>query len=143
MRSVLLCTSLAISLFFSLYAPAETSDAQQLLTLEQRWLAAAMQRDATTLQAILTDDFVDVTYQGGLRDKADHLQSSLAPSKPKQTLGELKVRIYGDTGVVTGLNTIVADDGSFTARVRFTDVFVKQQGVWRAVSAQETLEKNP
>ena len=37
------------------------------------------------------------------------------------------MRVYGDTGIVTGQNTIVADDGSFTARVRFTDVFVRQQ----------------
>lgn len=143
MRSVLLGASLVVSLFFNLPAPAETGDAQQLLTLEQRWLTAAMQRDTKTLKDILADDFVDVTYQGGLRDKADHLKSSLAPSKTKQTLEELKVRVYGDTGIVTGQNTIVADDGSFTARVRFTDVFVRQQGMWRAVSAQETLEKNP
>ncbi len=143
MRSVLLGASLVVSLFFNLPAPAETGDAQQLLTLEQRWLTAAMQRDTKTLKDILADDFVDVTYQGGLRDKADHLKSSLAPNKTKQTLEELKVRVYGDTGIVTGQNTIVADDGSFTARVRFTDVFVRQQGMWRAVSAQETLEKNP
>ena len=64
MRSVLLGASLVVSLFFNLPAPAETGDAQQLLTLEQRWLTAAMQRDTKTLKDILADDFVDVTYQG-------------------------------------------------------------------------------
>jgi hypothetical protein len=34
---------------------------------------------------------------------------------------------------VTGRNP------DFSARLRFTDVFVKSNGVWKAVSAQETL----
>ncbi|HEV7165641.1 MAG TPA: nuclear transport factor 2 family protein [Gammaproteobacteria bacterium] len=122
---------------------AATSDTQQLLDLEQRWLTAAMQHDTAALQQILADDFVDVTYQGALRDKTDHLHSSLAPGKTKQTLEELKVRLYGDTGIVTGQNTIVAIDGSFTYRIRFTDVFVRRDSRWQAVSAQETPEKTP
>lgn len=124
-------------------AVAAPSDTQQLEELEQRWMTAGMQRDTATLKDILADDFVDVTYQGKLRDKADHLKSSLTPSRSKQSLGELKVRIYGDTGIVNGLNVVVTQDDSVTYKVRFTDVFVKGKGVWRAVSAQETLEKNP
>ena len=50
---------------------AATSDTQQLLDLEQRWLTAAMQHDTAALQQILADDFVDVTYQGALRDKTE------------------------------------------------------------------------
>lgn len=119
------------------------TDTQQLKELEQRWMTAGTQRDTATLKDVLADDFVDITYQGKLRDKADHLKSSLAPSKSKQSLEELKVRIYGDTGIVNGLNVVVTQDGSATYMVRFTDVFVKRKGVWRAVSAQETLEKNP
>ena len=122
-------------------APATSSDAQQLLDLEQRWLTAAMQRDTATLSQILADDFVDVTYKGALSDKAAHLKSSLAPNDTQQTLDELKMRIFGDTGIVTGQNTITAKDHSFTARVRFTDVFVQRAGRWQAVSAQETLEQ--
>ncbi len=134
MRALLLALLLVSS-------AAMADDATQLLSLEQHWLDAAMQRDDAALRAILADDFVDVTYQGQLRDKADHLKSSLAPAKTRQTLEELKVRLYGDTGIVTGLNTITALDGSFTARIRFTDVFVKRAGRWQAVSAQETPEK--
>lgn len=142
MRAVSIFAALTCLLAMSA-ARADSSDTQQLLDLEQRWLTAAMQRDTATLQQILADDFVDVTYQGGLRDKADHLHSSLAPGKTRQTLEGLRVRFYGDTGIVTGQNSIVATDGSFTARIRFTDVFVRRGGGWQAVSAQETLEKTP
>jgi ketosteroid isomerase-like protein len=141
MRSTLLGVSLAISLFGSLPARAVTTDAQQLIELEQRWLTAGMERDIPALRDILADDFVDVSYRGTLRDKADHLNSTLAPSKSKQGLQELKVRIYGDTGIVNGLDVTVTQDGSTTYKVRFTDVFVKRAGRWQAVSAQETLEK--
>ena len=36
-----------------------------------------------------------------------------------------------------------ADDSSFTLKVHFTDVFIKEAGKWRAFSAQETIEKDP
>jgi len=140
MRYVLLGTSLAISLLLNLPAAAAPDAARQLLDLEQRWLTASMRRDIPALREILADDFVDVTYKDTLRGKADHLKSTLAPTKSKQTLQELKVRHYGDTGIVTGLDDVVAQDGAVNYKVRFTDVFVKRSGRWQAVSAQETLE---
>ncbi|HEV2111922.1 MAG TPA: nuclear transport factor 2 family protein, partial [Gammaproteobacteria bacterium] len=85
MRLLLLGISLGISLLIGLPASAASGDEQQLLTLEQRWLTAAMQRDIPTLEEILADDFLDVSYQGKLRDKADHLGGTLAPSKSRQT----------------------------------------------------------
>jgi ketosteroid isomerase-like protein len=140
MRSTLLALSLTACL--SLPAAAATGDEQRLLTLEQRWLAAGVQRDIPALKEILADDFVDVTYKGTLRDKADHLQTSLAPDKSKQTLQELKVRLYGDTGIVNGVDVDVTPDGT-TYRIRFTDVFVRRAGRWQAVSAQETPVQAP
>lgn len=143
MRTALLSLALIASLVPNLPAAGAPGDAKQLLDLEQRWLAAGEQRDIPALKEILADDFVDVSYQGKLRSKADHLAATLAPSKSRQTLEELKVRLYGDTGIVNGLDHVVTADGSATYEIRFTDVFVKRGGRWQAVSAQETLEKNP
>ncbi|MGE5625460.1 MAG: nuclear transport factor 2 family protein [Bacillota bacterium] len=142
MRFYLLGLSLAATV---LAAPANaaTGDEQTLLTLEQRWLTAGEQRDIPALKEILVDDFLHTTYLGTLRDKADHLKSTLAPAKSRQTLDDLKVRLYGDTGIVTGENVITAQDGSYVYKLRFTDVFVKRGGRWQAVSAQETPEKMP
>jgi len=50
---------------------------------------------------------------------------------------EQTVDFAGDAAVVHGLNTIT-QSGKAPARVRFTDVFVKQNGRWMALSAQET-----
>ncbi|HEY1991367.1 MAG TPA: nuclear transport factor 2 family protein [Gammaproteobacteria bacterium] len=131
-------------------APAQkpTAEQQQLLDLEQRWLDAGIADDRKTLDDILRDDFVDVTWYGQVRGKAlvmaaQSVTGKSTPMKTHQTLSDLQVRVRGDVGVVTGKNTVEADDGSFTLKVHFTDVFLKEDGKWRAFSAQETIEKDP
>jgi len=123
-------------------APAK-SDEDQLKDLEQQWLDTSLKQDHAGLDAILMDDFEDVSWQGELRSKTEIMAIAMAaPVKSSQTLSDLKVRVHGDLGVVTGVNTAEAADKSFTVKVRFTDVFVKDKGQWRALSAQETIEKS-
>jgi ketosteroid isomerase-like protein len=124
-------------------AAAAPSDEKQLEDLEQHWLDTSLNQDHAGLDAILMDDFEDVSWQGELRGKTEIMAIAMAaPVKSSQTLSDLKVRVHGDLGVVTGVNTAEAADKSFTVKVRFTDVFVKNQGQWRALSAQETIEKS-
>jgi len=124
-------------------APAP-SDEKQLEDLEQHWLDTSLSQDRAGLDAILMDDFEDVSWQGELRGKTEIMAIAMAaPVKSTQTLSDLKVRVHGEMGVVTGVNTTEAADKSFTVKVRFTDVFVKDKGQWRALSAQETIERSP
>jgi ketosteroid isomerase-like protein len=125
-------------------APPAVSDEKQLEDTEQSWLDAALNQDRAALDALLMEDFEDVSWQGELRGKTEIMAiATAAPVKSSQTLSDLKVRVHGDLGVVTGLNTTEAADKSFTVKVRFTDVFVKDKGQWRALSTQETIEKSP
>ena len=50
----------------------------------------------------------------------------------------MKVHVYGDTAVVTGLNTIKSTlNGKDTSGAyRFTDVFVKRDSRWQVVATQ-------
>lgn len=143
MRAILLVLTLVSPLLLSLSAAAAPGDKKQLLDLEQLGLVAGERRDIPALREILAGDFVDVSYQGRFRTKADHLKATLAPSQSRQTLDELEVRLYGDTGIVNGRDRVVTADGSGTYKIRFTDVFVRRAGRWQAVSTQETLVKNP
>lgn len=114
-------------------APAEL----RLLDLEQAWMRAAQQRDIPALKRILSNDYVDINYRGILRHKADALRASnIQTSNYTQKLRQEKVRLYGKTAVVTGCDVLVAGKQSYFAR--YTDVFVEKNGVWRAVSSQET-----
>ena len=116
-------------------------DRAALARLEDRWVDALERRDVAAVGTILAEDFVDTTYRGERRSRGEALAALTSPSRVETTqrLSELDVRIYGNVGVVSGINTVTARGGAFTVRVRFTDVFVRRRGVWKAVSAQETL----
>lgn len=129
------CTTLPTQ---SQAAPAP-GDRAAILALEQRWIEATGHRDLKTLDRILADDFQDTSYKGQLRTKADHLTAPVI-SNVTEKLEDVKIRFYGDTAIVTGRNVVTANDHSFTANIRFIDVFVKQNDAWQAVAAQETQE---
>jgi ketosteroid isomerase-like protein len=122
--------------------PAREPDAaSQLRTVEQFWLQASVARDRAMLERLLANDFVHIDYQGRLLHRKDALNAPVAPAGVLQRLSNLDVRVFGDTGIVTGVNTITSTDGKLALRLRFTDVFIRANGYWRAVSAQETNEQ--
>lgn len=121
-------------------APAAPSAQAQLLRLEARWLRALQAHDVRFLRRLLSDHYIDITYQGGMRDKADVLRAraTLGP-RYTQRLADEQVRLYGQTGIVTGRGVLFDIGRRRIAAWRFTDVFVRRGGVWKAVSSQETL----
>lgn len=119
-------------------------DERAVLEVENRWIEALARRDVTALSAILDDRFLDVTYTGRVRDRKAAIAALSSPDRPNsdQRLQDLEVRFPAPgVAVVTGDNVVTGHDPAFTAHVRFTDVFVRSGGTWKAFSAQETLEK--
>src|SRR5579871_157825 len=82
------------------HAPATQSDEDLLKDLEQQWLDNALKHDNDWVQALLMDDFQDVSWQGQLRSKADILAAGGAQVTSSQVLSDLKARVHGDLGVV-------------------------------------------
>jgi ketosteroid isomerase-like protein len=115
---------------------------QALLKMERDWTEALLKKDAATVDKILADDWV---FQGpaGTQTKAQAL-SELKSEDSKFdsiTQGDMKVRVFGNTAVVTG-----SDDEKSSYKGKDTsghyawiDVFVKRQGRWQAVATQGTL----
>jgi ketosteroid isomerase-like protein len=120
--------------------PRPVAAEAQLRAVEHAWITAAIQHDRSMLDRLLAADFVDISYRGERRTKADVLHAQAAPSGSRQILSDLQVRVYGETGIVTGVNTVTMTKRA-PVRVRFTDVFVRTKDGWRAVSAQETIER--
>ena len=54
---------------------------------------------------------------------------------------ELIVRVYGNTGIVTGLVEILVHSSAPPIRERFTQVWVIEGGGWKMATAQITLVK--
>jgi len=108
---------------------------------EAAWVAALQARDTAALARLLTDDFVDTTWQGARRAKPEVLAGLAANGPQPLDISDLTVSLHGDTAVCRGLNTIRGPDAAVRAHIRFTDVFLYRDGGWRALSAQETLEQ--
>ena len=105
-------------------------------------MRAAQDRNMPVLRQILADDYIDINYQGAVRDKTDALKApNLKMQHYAQHLNDEKVRLYGNMAIVTGRGVLTQDDGTEIAAWRFTDVFARSGGIWRAVSSQETMER--
>jgi len=111
-----------------------------LLRLENDWLKAIAQHDLRALDRILAAEFIDTTYTGELRNKEQALARARSGNTAikSQQLKDMQVSFYRDAAVVTGLNVVVGEQFG-EVRIRFTDFFVRRNGRWQAIAAQETL----
>ena len=114
-----------------------TDQQRALEALEQRWLG--VEDDPSALESILADDFIHVLPMGFVtkREQIDYMRAHPAPKDATtRRFDDLRVRVYGIAGVVTGIVVATAPDGK-TDRTAFTDVFAFRDGRWQAVNAQE------
>jgi ketosteroid isomerase-like protein len=114
--------------------------AQAILQIERDIMAAIKNKDAATLEPLLADDFIYRTHFGAEANKAEFLRS--IASFPVEILAirgeELKVNVYGETAVLTGVQLAEArtpEGAAEESAVAFTDVFVKLEGRWLMVLA--------
>ncbi len=126
--------------------PAPTpDDAHMVATLDQEYQAAVKTNDAAAMDRILADDFVLVTGRGRVLKKND----LLAAAREKQTVyerqeeeaGTQKVRIWGDTAVVTALLWIKGKENgkSLDDKLWFSDTYVRTPAGWRYVFGQASM----
>lgn len=114
---------------------------QVLMQNERDGNEANVKKDGATLDKLLADDWVgqsDVGIQTKPQALADVRSADLKIDSI--TLGDMKVRVFGDTAVVTG-----SDDEKSSYKGKdtsghylWTDVFVKRQGHWQLVASQAT-----
>ena len=121
-------------------APAADGAADELKQIENDWVAAAKAKDAARLGEILADNWVGLTWDGRTMDKAKALADLTTPNSSLNSIemGPMNVRSFGSTAVVTGSDTEKSmEKGKDTSgKYVWTDVFVKQDGKWRAVASQ-------
>jgi ketosteroid isomerase-like protein len=115
---------------------------EELLKLENDFARAVTNNDADAVDGFLSDDWIIVDPDGSIIDKARFLGviKSGALSHEMMESTDLRVGLYGNTAVVTGLTTskgkFMGQD--FTSCERATDIFVKQNDRWQCVFTQLT-----
>jgi ketosteroid isomerase-like protein len=115
---------------------------EELLKLENEFAKAVTDNDADAVDGLLADDWIIVDPDGGIIDKARFLGviKSGALSHEMMESADLRVRLYGNTAVVTGLTTTKGKfmGQDFSSCERATDIFVKQNDRWQCVFTQLT-----
>ena len=137
MKSALFITVLVLAVAATGIAQEE-GVGETIRKLDNERIQAQIHADAVALDRIYADDFIGVGPSGTVRTKPQVIADFTSGDLKFQsiTTDEVKVRVYENTAVETGLSTMLGQDkGKAVPRdTRFTRVWVKQQGDWRLVA---------
>jgi uncharacterized protein (TIGR02246 family) len=113
-----------------------SADEQALLQVERDWAAAWQKMDATALEGILADGFVE-NEQGQTTTKAQIIADLKAGVYKVESVevSDMRVVVFGDHAVANGISTskYTMRGKDVSEKTRWTDVFEKRDGRWRAV----------
>jgi len=143
-KLILMMIALALGTANDLNASSE-EDAKTVAALDTRYQAAVKSNDAATMDQILADDFVLVNGRGKVSGKADLIESArkkeVTYEHQDEEPGTQKVRVWGDTAVVTALLWIKAVQGGkpIDYKLWFSDTYVRNPTGWRYVFGQASL----
>jgi ketosteroid isomerase-like protein len=112
---------------------------QELLKLEQEWANALVKSDMAFLDRIRAEDYTWTDTQGVVWTKAQG-DASLTSGEDvisSCVTDDMKVRVYGDAAVVTGLQTMkeTLKGKDISGQMRFTDTWIKRDGRWQCVAS--------
>ena len=103
---------------------------------------AIVKNDAEAVGRFLADDWIIIDPDGGIIDKARFLAVIRSGSLTHEMMesDDIRVRIYGNTAIVTALTTSKGkfSGKGFTTQERATDVFVQQNGQWQCALSHLT-----
>jgi len=120
-------------------------DAKAVAALDTEYQTAVERNDAATMARILAYDFTLVTGRGQSFDKAALLDSARKPlaiyELQREEPGTQKVRVSGDTAVVTALLNLkgVREGKPFDYSLWFSDTYVRTPTGWRYFFGQASL----
>jgi ketosteroid isomerase-like protein len=106
--------------------------------LNRDYIASVQNSDVRRFDEILAEEFYCSNPDGSLVDRGEFL---LQTARPVTISGleasDVKIRLFGDVAIIHGGTTYKAADGQAKAG-RYTDVWARRNGEWRAVSAHVT-----
>ena len=110
---------------------------EELLTLEKAFAEAIVKNDLEGIGRLVTDDWIIIDPNGEIVDRARFFEviKSGALTHDMMESEDFRVRIYGDSAVVTGLTRTKGKfmGQEFSTQERATDVFVKRDQRWQCV----------
>ncbi len=110
---------------------------EELIGVAHEWDRAMIENDPEAIGRFMADDWTIIGSDGSVGDKATFLGlvKSGELSHDVMESDDLRVRVYGDTAVVTaqGVSGGMYRGQAFREVERSSCVFVRQEGQWRCV----------
>ena len=136
-----------VALFFSTTPSPQdkspTSDEIQIKQLERAWNQAEAKQEVKEVSALLADTLVYTDYDGSFMNKSEYLKWVAAPQQKADHLYDegITVQVYGNAAVATGIyrETGTNKGKPYTLRSRFTDTWIRRNGLWVCVASHSTL----
>jgi ketosteroid isomerase-like protein len=118
--------------------PVMIDDVEALRELNEAYLESVRMGDADRFREILADDFLCSAADGSVLDKGEFLELTAGPRTLRHlSAGDVRIRVLGDVAIIhaaTYYTTMSGADG----RGRYTDIWARRDGTWRAVAAHVT-----
>ncbi|HLH36665.1 MAG TPA: nuclear transport factor 2 family protein [Alloacidobacterium sp.] len=111
---------------------------KEIEALEMQWRQAQLNNDVAVMDRLLADDYIGISASGIIETKPEALALRRAGTLhiTELDLNDLKIRIYGDTAVVTSRADLQGTNGAsdISGKYRYTRVYNKRYGQWKIVS---------
>jgi ketosteroid isomerase-like protein len=132
-----------VSQAIPLVAQDQSKAAAEIRSLELKWTESYKQRQVAMLSSLLADDFVITIEDGSTYSKTGYISHSAEPSVHVEVaeMSDLKVRMHGDTAVVTGAYHERGESNGkrYEYHDRLTDVWMKSGGKWQVVASHYSV----
>ncbi len=119
------------------------SEAAKITALENKWNASYKARDVSAMNALLADDFLITIEDGTTYSKTGYIArcSDKGTKVDISEFVEMKVRVRGNTAIVTGQYHEEGTSGGkpYVYHDRMTDVWMMIDGRWQVVASHYSI----
>ena len=117
-------------------------DEQALIKIQHEWAEARIKGDSSYTRRLEAENCTVVWPDGSIVNKQEDLKSMTGDIVFTEfEIGDLQVRLYGETGIVVGQGTLKAHEGKQSllgGKFVWTDTFIKRGGAWKVIASQIT-----
>ena len=111
---------------------------REVQEIKRQYDVAQLANDAGWFERMLAEDYVFIGGDGSVTTKADFVREMRGKDLVWKSVAvkEMKIRVYGDTAVVTGrfFGRGQYKGASLDERQRFTSLWIKRSGRWQGIS---------
>ena len=146
-RAWVWCLISLLSVGSAAWSQAQTTGATEkaVAALEQQWLQSQKTNNPDLVAPLLADKFVSTGSDGKVQSRAESLATAKATKYDSAAYEDVKVTVFGDSAIATGVFTAKGTDPSgkpLDVNERWTDTWVKMpNGKWQCVASHQSPVK--